>query len=44
VVDVYNDEAVPQIRFPKGSTADMTDRERVKACIAKAAEALLNWR
>ena len=44
VVDVYdNGEAVPQIRFPMRSTVDMTDRERVTACIAKAAEALRNW-
>jgi hypothetical protein len=45
VVDVYeNGEAAPQVQFPGGSTIDIGDRAQVNACVAKAAEALANWR
>ena len=44
-VDVYeNGEAVPQVQFPIGSSVAPTDRERIAACVALAAEALKNWR
>ncbi|MGH9110781.1 MAG: hypothetical protein ACRDZN_00530 [Acidimicrobiales bacterium] len=45
VIDVYeNGEAVPQVQFPKGSTIELTDQAQVNDCVAKATEALRNWR
>ncbi len=45
VVHVYeNGEAVPQVQFPKGSTVDPGDQTQVNNVVAKAAEALNNWR
>lgn len=45
VVDVYaNGEAVPHVQFPKDSNVDLADRKQVSDVVAKAAEALNNWR
>jgi hypothetical protein len=45
VVDVYeNGEAVPQVQFPKDSTVEPRDQTQVNSVVAKAAEALNNWR
>lgn len=45
IVDVYeNGEAVPQVQFPKDSSVDVADRTQASAVVAKAAEALHNWR
>jgi SAM-dependent methyltransferase len=37
-------EAVPQVQFPKESSVDLTNRPQVNELVAKAAEALTNWR
>jgi hypothetical protein len=45
VVYVYeNGEATPHVQFPHESTLDMHDRTKVNDAVAKAAEALRNWK
>lgn len=45
VVDIYeNGEAVPQVQFPSDTTLDMLDEAAVGEAVARAAQALRDWR